>query len=324
MISKEEIIEKVGVLLKELSDKFDYISDPDKDVNPLEFQLFEINAAYFAEHANLLRKLEDEEARKYAEIEESAGHEQSQGVREKEVGEVEHTQLKDIEHVPIVEKEVAAEREEETVLEEKPVEERLVEPIIFTPASSSESVEKEALDSQETVEEIVEEDNNVFSSEDNTVNKQEEEIVKPQYQEEPVPERKVETEPAPEPLKEITHEVVIEEKTLNIHSERPMSLNDRLSEQRKAMDSEKKHLESPRRIKDIKSGINLNDKLLFIKDLFNGYSLAYSEAIELLNRFESFEDADRFLKSNYAQKNSWDTKQASVDKLYAILRQRYG
>src|SRR5690554_7162397 len=111
MISKEEIVEKVGVLLKELTEKFEYISDPDKDVNPLEFQLFEINAAYFAEHANLLRKLEEEYNKTGAELEE---------------------------------------REEVHKME--------VEPIVFTPASTSGHVEEEALDSQETVEEIEKED----------------------------------------------------------------------------------------------------------------------------------------------------------------------
>jgi hypothetical protein len=312
MISKEEIVEKVGVLLKELTEKFEYISDPNKDVNPLEFQLFEINAAYFAEHANLLRKLEDEEARGRVEVESETE------APEKAVKGVEPSQLK-------------------------------TDDIVFTPASTTESVEEEALDSQDTVEEIKEheavtEDDAV--SENKEVSKNEENVAEKEdvssedevsaeienitdkeqvkTQEEPASERKVEPAAVSEPAKEVSHEVVIEEKTLNVAADRPMSLNDRLSGQRQAMDSEKKHLESPRRIKDIKVGINLNDKLLFIKDLFNGYSLAYSEAIELLNRFESFEDADRFLKSNYAQKNNWDAKPASVEKLYAILRQRYG
>ncbi len=76
-------------------------------------------------------------------------------------------------------------------------------------------------------------------------------------------------------------------------------------------------------VKDLKSLINLNDKLLFIKDLFNGYSLAYSEAIELVNRFSNFEAADKFLKSNYAAKNNWDDKQNTVSKLYELLKRRY-
>src|SRR5690606_23121582 len=247
------------------------------------------------------------------------------------------------------EEEYSRSRAEQPVEEENlPIADQEVEPTIFTPASISESFEEEALDSQETVEEIQEEDGS--QEEDQVVEEEASEAVNNKAKEEenepeeveaqskPEPEPDPVSEPTPEPksvpdrevestreeIKETTHEVISEEKTLNVQSERPMSLNERLSEQRKAMDSEKHHLESPRRIRDIKAGINLNDKLMFIKDLFNGYSLAYSEAIELLNRFESFEDADRFLKTNYAQKNSWDTKQASVEKLYAILRQRYG
>ena len=78
------------------------------------------------------------------------------------------------------------------------------------------------------------------------------------------------------------------------------------------------------RVSDIKSAISLNDKLLFIKDLFNGYSLAYSEAIELLNRYDDFSAADSFLKTNYAAKNNWADKPETVDKLYAVLRKRFG
>ena len=74
---------------------------------------------------------------------------------------------------------------------------------------------------------------------------------------------------------------------------------------------------------DLKSLINLNDKLLFVKDLFNGYSLAYSEAIELLNRFANFEEADKFLQQNYARKNNWADKQSSADKFYEVLNRRF-
>ncbi len=56
------------------------------------------------------------------------------------------------------------------------------------------------------------------------------------------------------------------------------------------------------KIADLKKAITLNEKLLYIKDLFNGYSLAYSEAIEILNRFTSLNEADLFLKKNYVVK----------------------
>ena len=77
-------------------------------------------------------------------------------------------------------------------------------------------------------------------------------------------------------------------------------------------------------ISDIKLAITLNDKLLYVKDLFNGYSLAYSEAIEILNRFNTFEEATRFLNANYVAKNNWESKPATTTKFYALLKRRYG
>ena len=76
-------------------------------------------------------------------------------------------------------------------------------------------------------------------------------------------------------------------------------------------------------ITDLKSAINLNEKLLFIKDLFDGYNLAYSEAIDLVNRMPNFESADRFLQSNYAGKHQWSSKPATVEQLYDLLHQRF-
>ncbi|RFZ90375.1 hypothetical protein D0C36_21525 [Mucilaginibacter conchicola] len=106
--------------------------------------------------------------------------------------------------------------------------------------------------------------------------------------------------------------------------QRPLTLNERLRAQQQgdntAIPSQQKQ-EAP--ITDLKSAISMNDKLLFVKDLFNGYSLAYSEAIEIVNRFGNFEEADRFLKTNYVTKNNWDDKKTTSDKFYALLRRRY-
>ncbi len=75
--------------------------------------------------------------------------------------------------------------------------------------------------------------------------------------------------------------------------------------------------------RDLKSMIKLNEKLMFVRDLFSGYSLAYSEAIELVNRFEDFESADNFLQQNYAGKNRWAEKQSTVDQFYEVLNRRF-
>jgi hypothetical protein len=78
-----------------------------------------------------------------------------------------------------------------------------------------------------------------------------------------------------------------------------------------------------RPLNDLKSAISLNDKLLFVKDLFSGYSLAYSEAIDLLNRSANFEAAKNFLETNDAVKNDWNSKPDTRDKFYGMLRQKF-
>lgn len=104
--------------------------------------------------------------------------------------------------------------------------------------------------------------------------------------------------------------------------EEHLTLNQRMSAQLNASSRVSDSL-SAQPISDLKSAISLNEKLLFIKDLFNGYSLAYSEAIELLNRYQTLDEADKFLKSHYYTKNKWEEKESTVEKLYAILRRKY-
>lgn len=110
---------------------------------------------------------------------------------------------------------------------------------------------------------------------------------------------------------------------------RPLSINEMMANQMRsgtsagAAPTGVPNRNEQAKISDLKSAISLNDKLLFIKDLFNGYSLAYSEAIELLNRYDSLEEADEFLQTNYAVKNQWANRQETTDKLYAILKRRY-
>lgn len=134
-------------------------------------------------------------------------------------------------------------------------------------------------------------------------------------------------------------EVVIEEVQENFIQEevntvveetapsRPLTLNEIISQQKQAGVQNRVYQVnqsgSSDKLTDIKTGISLNDKLLFIKDLFNGYSLAYSEAVELLNRFSSYAEADAFLQTNYAIKNRWADKPHTVEKLYEVLRRRY-
>lgn len=127
--------------------------------------------------------------------------------------------------------------------------------------------------------------------------------------------------------------LVVESVTVNVETEsiteqpaRPLTINELIQQQRQAgvnITQQFQTSTAQERVTDLRTAVSLNDKLLFIKDLFNGYSLAYSEALELLNRFNNLAEADAFLQSNYALKNGWAEKPQSVDKFYVLLRKKF-
>ncbi|PST82332.1 hypothetical protein C7T94_16255 [Pedobacter yulinensis] len=103
--------------------------------------------------------------------------------------------------------------------------------------------------------------------------------------------------------------------------EKKLNINELFARNREAGEKQQEGGQAP--IADLKQAISLNDKLLFIRELFNGYNLAYSEAIDLVNKMNGFDAADSFLQKNYAAKNNWAAKQLTVDKLYELLRRRF-
>ncbi|MEA3477255.1 MAG: hypothetical protein U9R60_03685 [Bacteroidota bacterium] len=95
-------------------------------------------------------------------------------------------------------------------------------------------------------------------------------------------------EKEPEPV------VVAEEKKLETVSGNGITLAD------KFMDSDDKTLAARIKmnpIQDLKTAIGLNDKFLFIKELFNNNLLEYNEALEHLNATNSLENAQAYLTS---------------------------
>lgn len=115
--------------------------------------------------------------------------------------------------------------------------------------------------------------------------------------------------------------VVIETTTrVEVETEQKLTLNDILAGKNTGS---RLNETSGAVIADLKAAINLNDKLLYIKDLFNGYNLAYAEAIDIANKMPNFDAADNFFQKNYAVKNNWADKQATVDKFYLLLNRRF-
>jgi hypothetical protein len=94
-------------------------------------------------------------------------------------------------------------------------------------------------------------------------------------------------------------------------------LNEALSQYADTNNLSKKFQNQP--LKDIFSAIGLNDKFLFIKELFNNDASLYESTIEKINSAAGFDEAVRYLDENF----TWDFSKSQAQKLLDLVHRRY-
>jgi len=353
MMNQEDIFKKVGQILNELQDQYEFLARNPSQLNELELELFLANANFLSDHVQIVRKINSNKPLKV--IPEHT-EDQSPVVLVTPVSE---------QPEPVREPEVIILPEpvnEPEMLKEKTLEELEAEYAANEPELVNE--EPAAVIADEPIEEVtdeIEEDrreplkfefllndslaNDKFEFEEQSIetifdrplSKEEEEIIaqKQQLRDrqleiiETVKEEEVTPEPilVAEPVQVVEDKLVVDKPEDKIVKEQESTqprptLNDLLAGKSNFPTSVNEE-NNKTGITDLKQAINLNEKLLYIKDLFNGYNLAYAEAIELVNKMPDFKTADNFLRNNYAVKNNWAAKQSTVDKFYDLLNQRF-
>ncbi|HBC02733.1 MAG TPA: hypothetical protein DC015_00695, partial [Aequorivita sp.] len=70
--------------------------------------------------------------------------------------------------------------------------------------------------------------------------------------------------------------------------------------------------------------IGLNDRLAFIKHLFEGQTEDYTRVLSQINTMESFEEAQRFIKGNVKPDyNHWLDKEEYSERFMNIIEKRF-
>jgi hypothetical protein len=394
MMNQQEIFRKIGSILTELNEQYQFLAQNPQQLNDLELELFLANAHFLSDHVNIVKKLNTIVEDKPAEPGNHAllAEQNTIILPEVEKSYVEDDECFDPEEL----EEVATAQEEEERVDVKPEQEVLDDEIIeeekaasllnkdfFKPdqddhtfefvlgthdendqfdyeAKSVEEIFDRPLSKEEAEilarKKIIHEKEETLSVQEEPLPTEEDEIgpepfLIPQEEEEeplviaeeePVAVvKEVEAVAAPSEPIEALKDVKLDDPIISpaVEQERPLfrpeavpvktapqpeaakpapSLNDLLAKTNGKSDEPVK---AP--IADLKQAISLNEKLLFIKDLFNGYNLAYSEVIDIINKMSSFEAADSYLQNNYAAKNNWANKQATVDQFYELLNRRF-
>lgn len=385
MMNQGDIFNKIGQILSELNEQYQYLAQNPQELNELELELFLANSKFLSDHVQIIRKLNSKVVQKV--LPEHAG---MQAVETELHPVVKLTEVFDepaaAPEVPVLrpslEKDIFKLDEEpasfEFILSDKPssdrfeFEEKSVGEIFDRPLSEEEEqiiAQKQKLREMDSLGIQLPEEDEIGpepflvseplpdedpEEEDPVEDVPLEPIVEEPFKEEQpgtveVPEtiEEPETLKVPEPKEELVLEAQLPIAAVQLQEElfkpvpaaqpiaqnpvetAPVSpafvkptLNDILSGNTAAK-SFNNGGSSRTPVTDLKQAISLNDKMRYIKDLFNGYNLAYAEAIDLVNKMPDFKTADAFLQNNYAVKNNWSARQETVDQFYELLNQRF-
>ncbi len=328
-MKQKEVFNRIGGIIQELNDQYEYLKTVMDDLNDLELELFVSNAHFLTNHVEILRKLNLQNS-KFKNLPVERPPVEKPAIEKAETT-YEHKYFEPVVQQMKLDNEAIEEQYVKPPF--KPVEVQFINnmdreekkgPLVYTDPDDRQGTNSPVYNEHETIrhELILDEGQNWEDDDENIPVEneivEEEEVQKTNMTPQPETNNSVEIKEAG-PIK-YEQRPVTPVKTVG---EEVLTINQKISSQlgEKAMGRTDELNVKP--ITDIKLAITLNDKLLFVKDLFNGYNLAYSEAIEILNRFNTFEEAMRFLKTNYVSKNNWDSKPATTEKFYDLLKRRY-
>lgn len=104
-----------------------------------------------------------------------------------------------------------------------------------------------------------------------------------------------------------------------IAGDQASSLNDRLKQAK--IELADTHVEAP--IKDLKKAIGVNDRFLFINELFRGDEVMYERSIKTINSFAIFPEAEYWIKRELKLKLAWDDRNQVVKQFDQLIRRRF-
>ena len=341
MMNQEDIFKKIGQILNELQDQYDFLAQNPQQLNELELELFLANANFLSDHVDIVRKINSSklsrelaeptpqviqpievEAEKPLLVELEAPEPENQQ-EEPEVNPLEAPEMEQIELEELQQEDVVAPEHERPSFEFMLNEPNFSDKFDFEEKSIGEIFDRPLSEQEQNI---------IAAKQKQTETQAEPFVVRP----EPQPVAAIVLEAAPAfPLDKVEDKEVsevntempvvdkVEEKQVQSSATAPRpTLNELLAAKSSGTVSFNQGNQKPA-VTDLRTGISLNEKLLYIKDLFNGYNLAYSEAIDLINKMPDLKTADVFLQKNYAEKNNWSAKQQTVDRFYALLAQRF-
>ncbi|MBS4064882.1 MAG: hypothetical protein KGZ74_09995, partial [Chitinophagaceae bacterium] len=117
-------------------------------------------------------------------------------------------------------------------------------------------------------------------------------------------------EPPKKSGKEINEAVAGEAPSLNdLHKQETKEIGHKLSE--------------TGAVKDLKKAIGINDRFVFINELFRGDEAMYERSIKTINNFSIYPEAQYWMERELKIKLGWDDTRQSAQDFYALVKRRF-
>lgn len=97
------------------------------------------------------------------------------------------------------------------------------------------------------------------------------------------------------------------------------SLNDKLKENR----TEVMHAIKDSPIRDLRKAIGINDRFVFINELFRGDEPMYERSIKTINSFNIYSEAEYWMNRELKIKLGWDDTRENVRHFYQLVKRRF-
>lgn len=97
------------------------------------------------------------------------------------------------------------------------------------------------------------------------------------------------------------------------------SLNDKLKEDR----VEVGHRLNDSPVRDLKKAIGINDRFVFISELFRGDEVMYERSIKTINGFRIYPEAQYWIERELKVKLSWDETKSTTQHFYQLVKRRF-
>ena len=97
------------------------------------------------------------------------------------------------------------------------------------------------------------------------------------------------------------------------------SLNDKLKEDK----TELMHVLKETPIRDLRKGIGINDRFVFINELFRGDEAMYERSIKTINSFNILPEAEYWMNRELQIKLGWDDSKEIVKHFFQLVRRRF-